>query len=180
MKKNILLILLFLQSICALNAQVDLIWGKQFGTDKDEKTRNLIVDSSGNIYIVGKTKGIIGTENFGKNDGFITKIDSAANIIWSKQIGSVGDDELSHVTVDETENIYATGFINDSKNNQDVLVIKLDTDGNIVWQKQFGTDSTDVGGNIIVDTNGEIYITGTTSGMMGSESKGQDDCFILH
>ncbi len=180
MKKNLLLILFFIQSICALNAQVDFIWGKQFGTDKDEKTRNLIVDSSGNIYIVGKTKGIIGTENFGKNDGFITKIDSAANIIWSKQIGSVGDDELSHVAVDETGNIYATGFIADTKKNLDILVIKLDADGNIVWQKQFGTDSTDIGGNIIVDTNGEIYITGTTSGVMGSESKGQDDCIILH
>lgn len=180
MKKNILLILFFLQSICALNAQADFIWGKQFGTDKDEKTRNLIVDSSGNIYIVGKTKGIIGTENFGKNDGFITKIDSAANILWSKQIGSVGDDELSHVAVDETGNIYATGFIDDTKNNQDILVIKLDGDGNIVWQKQFGTDSTDVGGNIIVDTNGGIYITGTTRGMMGITAKGQDDCFILH
>ena len=180
MKKNVLIVSLLLLLSCIASAQVDFIWGKQFGTDKDEKTRNLIVDSSGNVYVVGKTKGFIGKENYGKNDGFIVKIDSAANIIWSKQIGSVGDDELSHVAVDKFGNIFATGFKADTKKNQDVLVVKLDSDGNIVWQKQFGTDSTDVGENIIVDTNGEIYITGSTKGVMGSSSHGQTDCFILH
>ncbi len=180
MKNNILLIFLFFLSICDLNAQVDFEWGKQFGTGKDEKTRNLVVDTLGNVYVVGKTKGAIGKENFGKNDGFIVKIDSAANMLWSKQIGSVGDDELSHAAVDKSGNIYATGFIEVNGKNKDVLVIKLDGDGNIVWQKQFGTDSTDIGGNIIVDTDGDIFITGTTKGVMGNNSKGQDDCFILH
>ena len=185
MKKNILLIIFFLQSICALNAQVDFIWGKQFGTDKDDKTRNLVVDSSSNVYVVGKTKGVIGKENFGKNDGFIVKIDSAANTIWSIQIGSIEDDEFTYVTVDKSGNIYATGFMgvaekNKLTKNQDILVVKLNSDGEIIWQKQYGTDSTETAGNIVVDTNGDIYITGTTRGVMGSESKGQDDCFILH
>ena len=185
MKKNIFLIFLFLQSVFDLNAQVDFIWGKQFGTDKDDKTRNLVVDSSSNIYVVGKTKGVIGKENFGKNDGFIVKIDSAANTIWSIQIGSIEDDEFTYVTVDKSGNIYATGFMgvaekNKLTKNQDILVVKLNSDGEIIWQKQYGTDSTETAGNIVVDTNGEIYIAGSTRGVMGSESKGQDDCFILH
>ena len=178
--KFYLLIIIFLFLSQKNYAQVDFVWGKQFGTDQDEKTRNLTVDALGNVYVVGKTKGAIGKENFGRNDGFIVKIDSAANTIWSKQIGSVGDDELSHVAVDQSGNIIATGFIEADKNNKDVLVVKFNEDGNIVWQKQFGTDSTDVGGNIVVDSNGEIYITGTTRGVMGIASQGQDDCFILH
>ncbi len=161
-------------------AQVDFVWGKQFGTLKDEKTRNLVIDASSNVYVVGKTKGAIGKENAGKNDGFIVKIDSAANMIWARQIGSDGDDELSHAAVDKSGNIYATGFIEVNGKNKDVLVIKFNSDGKTVWQKQFGTDSTDVGGNIVVDSNGDIFITGSTRGVMGITSKGGEDCFILH
>src|SRR5512133_1625615 len=120
MKTYLLLMALFINSIWAVNAQVDLIWGTQFGTDKDDKTRNVYADSSDNIYVVGKTKGAIGKMNIGKNDGFIVKIDSAANMIWSIQMGSVEDDEFTHVVTDPSGNIYATGFIGVDEQNKSI------------------------------------------------------------
>ncbi|HEY4784937.1 MAG TPA: SBBP repeat-containing protein, partial [Bacteroidales bacterium] len=177
------LIMLFFNSICAVKAQVDFVWGKQFGTDKDDKTRNVVVDSSGNIYVLGKTMGEIGKEHFGKSDAFIVKIDSAAKIIWTLQIGSKEDDDLLNAAVDNLGNIYATGTIGMGKKNtpnKDVLVVKINSSGQIVWQKQFGTDSIDEGNKIAVDANGDIYIAGSTRGIMGSAPKGQNDCFILH
>ena len=182
MNKHLLLVALFLNIWCMSTAQVDFMWGKQIGTEKDEKTRNLNIDTSGNIYLVGKTKGAIGKENFGKNDAFIIKVDSSANAVWSIQIGSSGDDELSHVAVDESGNIYAVGFIGvrESAVNQDILVVKISNEGEMVWQKQFGTDSTDLGSNIIVDPQGDIYVCGYTEGVIGHDSKGKSDCFIIH
>src|SRR5512145_1194588 len=149
MKMYFLVMLFSIISLCAVNAQVDFIWGTQFGTDEDDKTRNLYADSSDNIYVVGKTRGVIGKENFGKNDGFIVKIDSTANMIWSIQIGSVEDDEFTHVVTDNSGNIYATGFmgvdeLNKSTKNQDVIVVKISSVGEIIWQKQYGTDSSDM------------------------------------
>jgi hypothetical protein len=84
--------------------------------------------------------GTIGKENFGKNDGFVVKIDSVANIMWTLQIGSKRDDELKHAAIDKSGNLYATGFIGtDAKNslvsNTDILVVKLKSSGEIVWQK---------------------------------------------
>ena len=181
MKKYLFSIILFLLSICTASAQVDFIFGKQFGTSEDDKTRNLVTDSLGNIYVLGKTKGAIGEENYGKNDGFILKIDSTANIIWAKQIGSTEDDELVHATIDRSGNIYIIGVIGvDEKNTSDVLVAKLDTKGEIIWEKQFGTDSTDIGANIVIDKNEDIYIIGYTKGSLVGASHGKNDCFILH
>lgn len=185
MKKNLLFVVMILLIMSSAKAQVDFVWGKQFGTDKEEKTRNLITDSSGNVYVLGKTMGAIGKENFGKNDGFIVKVDSSANTIWTLQIGSKEDDDLEHAAIDNAGNLYVTGFIGVNDKNTfvsqtDVLVVKINRNGEILWQKQFGTDSMDIGHNIIISSNDDIYITGSTKGVMGSASKGQTDCFILH
>lgn len=181
MKKKLFFNVLFLLSVCTTRAQVDFIFGKQFGTNQDDKARNLVTDSMGNIYVLGKTKGAIGNENYGKNDSFIVKIDSSANTIWSKQVGSTEDDELTHAAIDESGNIYITGDIGvNEKNTSDVFVAKLDTNGEIIWDKQFGTDSTDTGANIVVDTNGDIYLIGFTKGSLEGTSHGKNDCYILH
>jgi hypothetical protein len=152
MKKGLLSILiLIVYSIGTAGAQVDFIWGKQFGSDRDERTRNLTIDSLNNVYVFGKTNGIIGKQNFGKYDGFIVKINSLANTIWAMQVGSREDDDFFNAAIDGLGNLYITGYIGvDAKNtsisNIDVLVVKLNSDGEIIWQKQYGTDSVDIGG----------------------------------
>ena len=148
MKKNLLFILILIFSVSTASAQVDFIWGKQFGSDSDERTRNLVIDSLNNVYVFGKTKGKIGKENFGKYDGFIVKIDSSANTVWAIQVGSGEEDDLIYADIDKWGNLYVTGFIGvDSKNtsipNMDILVVKINTNGEIVWQKQYGTDKAD-------------------------------------
>ncbi len=185
MKKNILLVLLLFHTIYTVSVQVDFIWGKQFGTDGDERTRNLLIDSLNNVYVFGKTTGKIGNENFGKFDGFVVKIDSAANTIWSIQVGSKEDDDFFNAVIDGLGNIYLTGYIGvDAKNtsipNMDILVVKINRNGEIIWQKQYGTDSIDFGGNIVVCNNGDIYIVGSTKGVIGKTSQGKTDCFLLH
>ena len=184
MEKNLLIILILIFSISNANAQVDFVWGKQFGSDRDERTRNLVIDSFDNAYVFGKTNGKVGKENFGKYDGFIVKTDSAANTIWATQIGSKGEDDLFNAAIDESGNLYVTGFIGvDAKNtsipNTDVLVVKLNSNGEIIWQKQYGSDRTDIGAGITINANGEIYVIGSTEGVMGGASKGKYDCFIL-
>jgi hypothetical protein len=185
MKKNLLFILMLIFSVSTVSAQVDFIWGKQFGSDSDERTRNLVIDSLNNVYVFGKTKGKIGKENFGKYDGFIVKIDSSANTVWAIQVGSGEEDDLIYADIDKWGNLYVTGFIGvDSKNtaipNMDILVIKINTNGEIVWQKQYGTDKADYGGSIAVNSEGDIYVIGSTEGDMSNTSKGKTDCFILH
>jgi hypothetical protein len=162
MEKNLSFILILVFSISTASAQADFIWGNQFGTDGDERTRNLMIDSLNNVYVFGKTNGKVGKENFGKYDGFIYKIDSAANTIWAKQIGSKEEDDLCYAAIDGLGNIYITGYIGvDAKNisipNTDILIVKINSNGEIIWQKQYGTDSVDVGGSIAVTTKGDIY-----------------------
>ena len=110
MNRTFLFYLTLIFSVSTVSAQVDFNWGRQFGSDRDERTRNLMIDSLNNVYVIGKTNGIVSEENFGKYDGFIVKVDSAANIIWSTQIGSKEDDDLFNAAIDGAGNLCATGY----------------------------------------------------------------------
>lgn len=46
------------------------------------------------------------------------------------------------------------------------------------WIRQFGSSAYDVGNDITVDAQGNIYATGTTLGQLGSESLGEADIWV--
>ena len=181
---GILILCLFVFVVNQVHSQTNFIYGKQFGSEKDGVAYNPVTDKSGNVYIAGDTKGALAGEHYGKTDGFVTKFDSTGKPIWTKQFGTGEDDNISWVALDLVGNVYVTGYTRGGlgeKNfgNEDILVAKLDTNGNIIWQRQFGSDSTDVGNMVYVDVHGDIYVTGATKGIMDKLSFGGADCVLL-
>jgi hypothetical protein len=167
-----------------LMAQTNFVWGKQFGSDKNEYSLNHVIDNNGNIYIAGKTNGTMAGKNLGQNDGFITKIDSLGNLIWIKQFGTGGDEDIQWSAVDNTGCVYVTGSTtgilkNKNFGKEDIFIVKYNPLGEMEWAKQFGTDSTDIGKGIYADNKGYIYVTGMTGGKLGKTSFGKTDGFIM-
>lgn len=165
-------------------SQNNFIWGKQFGSEKDDYILNQVIDTNGNLFVAGKTTGIIETKNFGKNDGFLTKIDSSGNIIWAKQFGTPEEDDEQWCAIDKSGNVYITGTTTGDLNGknagmEDIFIVKYNTDGKILWSKQFGTSGTDIAKGIYADNKGNIYVTGATAGKLGQASFGKNDCYIM-
>jgi Beta-propeller repeat len=183
-KKAVVIILALTMMVNHVKSQTNFIWGKQFGSDKDEYALNHVIDNNGNIYIAGKTNGIINDKNYGQNDGFITKIDSLGNIIWSRQFGSDGDEDIQWSAIDNTGCVYITGSTTGALKginfgNEDFFIVKYNPGGELEWEKQFGTDSTDIAKGLYADNKGYIYVTGVTGGKLGLNSFGKTDCFIM-
>ncbi|MFH0761248.1 MAG: SBBP repeat-containing protein [Bacteroidota bacterium] len=182
--KWVIILSLFVCSAIEATSQTNFIYGKQFGSDKDGVAYNPVIDQYGNVYIAGKTEGVLSGRNFGKSDGFVSKFDSVGNIIWTKQFGTSEEDGFFRLAIDQMGSLYATGYtkgVISEKNfgKEDIMVVKFDTSGTIEWQKQYGTDSTDVGNSIYVDIQGNIYVTGMTKGAMGKSSYSKADCIVL-
>lgn len=162
----------------------EMKWGKMLGSEKEEYILNHVVDNEGNIYVSGKTTGNIGGDNLGLNDGFIVKLDSGGNKIWSRQFGSGGNEDIQWSAIDNSGNIYMAGSTSGSlagKNygKEDIIIVKYTSGGELKWKRQLGTDSTDIAKGICTDYKGYIYVTGVTGGKLGQVSYGKNDCFLL-
>jgi hypothetical protein len=97
----------------------NFIWVKENGKDYFN-SGNIIYDSDlyGNIYIGGDFKNTsdfspgsstYNVTSVGDADIFIQKIDSLGNLVWLKQFGGLGADQLGSLTVDDNGNIYHYG-----------------------------------------------------------------------
>ena len=176
---------LFLFSLTTnLNSQTSIIMARQIGSAKDEYSMNHVIDKKGNIYIAGKTTGIMSGSNRGKNDGFLTKIDSLGNTLWTKQFGTEGEEDILWSAIDNAGSVYitgsTTGILSDKKfGKEDIFLIKYNSEGESEWVKQFGTDSTDVARGVYADNKGFVYLTGMTNGKLGQKNYGKADCFIM-
>ena len=102
----------------------------------------------------------------------ISKIDLNGNQIWTKNYSTnlpanVYGDEIRSMIQDSAGNIYVTGkhygdeYGTSNYSNADILTLKYDNNGNLIWQNryEYGVNNADIG-NIIRLKNGQIYVGG--------------------
>ncbi|HKR05073.1 MAG TPA: SBBP repeat-containing protein [Bacteroidia bacterium] len=93
---------------------------------------------------------------------------------WAKSQPGNGNDIPNGIATDADGNSYITGSFSSSTltfgttvltnpwpGKEDVFVAKYDASGNVVWAKRFGANGYDYGNAVAVDTNGNLYVTGT-------------------
>ena len=159
------------------------IGSKQLGTPGDDIAYAVAIDTSGNIYITGSTGGNLGATSAGGRDIFLAKFDSSGNRILTQQFGTNQDDVAYGIAMDSSGNIYVTGSTGGdlgatSAGGLDIFLTKFDSSGNRIFTQQFGTNQDDIGHGVVVDNSGNIYITGSTKGILGSSSLGLLDVFL--
>ena len=122
-------------------------WTKTISKNEWNESKSIAVANDGSIYILGNSKGDLNGEiSSGKQDVYVTKLDSNGEHLWTKLIGSDKDDEAKSLTIgDEDGQIYITGDTKGDINNQtnkggnDAFITKLNTDGEDLWTKAIAT-----------------------------------------
>jgi len=166
----------------------NLLWQKQFGSNKDDSAATMVTDQLGNIYVSGNTKGSLpGNTSAGLDDVLVAKYSSQGTLLWQKQFGSTNTDSVSDIATDSLGNIYITGTTygqlpgNTSLGGSgDAFVAKYNAQGTLLWQKQFGSNERDNPNALAIDSEGYIYITGKTNGTLPNNTflGGYSDAFI--
>jgi len=162
-------------------------WTKQLGTSSQDEGNGVTTDSSGNIYVTGKTRGgLDGNTSSGGFDMFLIKYNSSGTKQGTNQLGTSSSDEGSGVTTDSSGNVYVTGFTgggldgNTNSGGYDMFLIKYNSSGTKQWTKQLGTSSYDYGRGVSNDSSGNIYVTGETwGGLDGNTNSGSSDIFLV-
>ncbi|WP_288087035.1 SBBP repeat-containing protein, partial [Microcystis sp. LE19-41.2A] len=163
------------------------LWLRQFGTSGDDEITGISSDSSNNVYVTGSTKGgLPGYSNLGSYDAFVAKYDGNGNQLWLRQFGTSGNDEITGISRDIDNNVYVTGYTtgslpgNISAGGSDAFVAKYNANGTLNWVRQFGTSAADSANGIRIDSSGNVYVTGDTSGgLPGNSNSGSSDAFVV-
>ena len=163
------------------------LWTKQFGTPKDEDPSTVTVDRSDNVYAVGSTEGDLFSSKGGmSHNAFIVKYDASGDQLWAKQFGT-SDCGADGAAVDGQNNVYVVGDTSGSlfgpnldtadPTSYDVFLAKYDSNGTLLWAKQFGGPGNDLPGQVAVDGQGNAYVAGGTDQLFGPAT-GDDQAFL--
>lgn len=154
------------------------IWGQHYGTVMDDWGFNVIETLSGDFMLLGYSRGF---ESSG--DIYIVRTDHQGNFIWENNYGYIGDDYGMDIIENEDGSFLIigtkNGFFNDvhanyKKHDADILLVKIDSDGNEIWKKTIGGTSHDFGYAIKSAPQGGNYIFGSSQ----SYGAGSFDMFL--
>jgi len=155
-------------------------WSKTYGGSGYETCYSIAETSDGNFVACGVAEydsGII-TGNHGSGDFWVIKIDSLGGLIWQKSLGGSSNDLASDLVTTSDGGVIIIGEVlssdGDVSNNHggwDCWVVKLDTNGSLVWQKTYGGSSYDSGRSIASHSDGGFMLLSA-----GSSNDGDATC----
>lgn len=87
-------------------------------------------------------------------------VSTGLSVVYETTLVETGFEGGRDIAVDANDNAYVIARSYDT--NNDLLVVKLDPAGNVVWTKLIAGNGHDFGTGIVADNNGDVYIVGTT------------------
>jgi len=134
-------------------------WRKVYGTYNMEHVAKYIQETSDGGFIIAGYEGVAGIY-----DAIVQKLDASGNLIWSKAFGDEDFFDQAYWVEELTDGGYIITGCTQSfgANNTDVLLIRLDTNGETVWIKTFGYGGSDSGYCVIESADGGFIVVGTT------------------
>lgn len=169
MKNKIITFWIILAAVLLISAethsQVTQEWVQRYngsGNGQDFMA-DMFTDGSGNSYICG----LAFRSETNTNDLVIAKYNSAGALQWRSfyDAGAGGADAAAGVAVDNTGNVYVIGRSQSAASGFDVITLKYNTSGALVWQRRLdgAAHQDDRGTDITIDGAGNICITGSVN-----------------
>ena len=159
--------------VAKLDPSGALLWNTFLGSSGDDAGSAVVVDGSGNVYVTGLSFATWGSPlrlYNGQNDAFIAQLDSAGNLVWNTFLGSGDIDEGNGITLDKDGNLLVVGTSGYTWGNPvraynigdfDAFAAKLSPSGALIWNTFLGGSNREYGGDVTVDSNGNVYVVGS-------------------
>jgi hypothetical protein len=152
-------------------------WAWRYGGLRYDAVKSVLRTRDGGFIIAGDTRSFM-TDKKKKTKGdyfnvWVVRLDSTGQIVWQRMYVGPKSDNCSgmiaaadggYMLVGTTDS-YGAGM-------SDVWVVRLDDEGQIVWQKTFGGEKNESGAAIVRDADGSYIIVGDTESFIPAEHEG--------
>jgi len=165
----------------------NVLWKKNFGGSGSDEFYSVIVVADGIIAVGNVASNSFGNGHLaemsgnGNTDAIVVKYDNDGNILWKKIFGGNGIDKYrsifsvsdGFIVQGSSDNeSFGNGDLADleGKGDVDVVIVKYDNDGNILWKRSFGGKGYDEYCSLNALTDGFIL-----AGYLDTNSFGNGD-----
>lgn len=167
-------------------------WDANYGGSNDEDARRTSMKKTddGGLILIGHSKSndLDVSGNYGNWDIWVVKIDTLGNIEWEKHYGGSGPDRAKAIVQTDDGGYFLGGEsgssdhdVSGNNGNYDIWVLKLDSNGTIEWEKNFGGTYQESGQAVLQTENGNFLVGGysSSSDQDVSGNYGFQDSWIL-
>jgi hypothetical protein len=147
-------------------------FAKTYGGEIYDRFYSVQQTSDGGYIVAGVTHSF----SSGGYDIFLIKTDTNGNVIWAKTYGEISNEKAFSVQ-QTSDGGYIVAGVTDyfSAVIGDILLIKTDANGNVIWAKTYGGTSTDSASSVQQTSDGGYIVAGYTS----SFGAGGTDIFLI-
>jgi len=164
----------------------EIEWQQSFGGSGDDNLFCLQQTSDGGYILGGESSSEAGTgnktsSNHGGADFWIIRTDSSGNKLWENSFGGAGRDSLACLQQTADGGFLLCGATNSATGTgnktspayggYDIWLVRIDADGNKLWDKSFGGSSNDVPFALEHTGDGGLILGGHSQSAAGSGNK---------
>lgn len=152
--------------IVKIDSVGNLVWERSIGGTSEEWAFSIIQTKDSNFVFTGWSYSSdedipshIGSLDY--TDLIVGKIDNGGNLTWINVYGWLDNDKGADITETATGDLLICGTtVVEGTDGQDYYLLKLDADGNLLWEKNYGGSGYDYAKALIETPEKNIIITG--------------------
>ena len=133
-------------------------WVSRYNYGNNDRAYAIVIDNSGGTIVTGESEQSPGNSDYGT-----VKYNSSGTQQWSSRYDNGNYDRAYAIVIDNSGNTYVTGASRSgsSAGTEDYLTLKYSAAGNQDWSiRRDGNNSEDRAYAIVIDSQGNVYITG--------------------
>lgn len=149
----------------------NLIWAENFGTRATDGVNDLIKTNDNNYLLLGSR-------------GKAIKFDPTGNVIWEITLredpsNSESNEFRLRAVVEIGDGYIFVGSITVGGINNQAVIVKTDSSGNQLWDKRYDGSGSDIFTDVILHSEGSLFITGESESTDGDFSTNYGEVDIV-
>ncbi|GAB5473328.1 MAG: lipoprotein [Maribacter sp.] len=173
-----------------IDSKAKVQWRGYYGGTNNDRAHAAVRADDGGYVMAGFTE----SDDFdinnsrGSYDFWVVKIDEGGELVWQQTFGGTGIERAQDIakTTDGGYVIIGNTFsadvdISENHGESDIWLIKIDGDGNLLWNRSFGGTQFDDAQSVTTSKDGGFIISGNSKSSDGDANlnAGENDIWLL-